>query len=61
MTGASRYYAYTPAAVEDIKKGKLTEDKDIRFCNKGFFAARNYTIEETSGTRPAELMVTDPG
>ena len=45
---------------EDIKKGKLTEDKDIRFCNKGFFAARNYTIEETSGTRPAELMVTDP-
>ena len=45
---------------EDIKKGKLTEDKDIRFCNKGFFAARNYTIEETSGTRPAELMVTEP-
>lgn len=60
VTGASRYYVYTPAAVEDIKKGKLTEDKDIRFCNKGFFAARNYTIEETSGTRPAELMVTDP-
>lgn len=61
VTGASRYYVYTPAAVEDIKKGKLTEDKDIRFCNKGFFAARNYTIEETSGTRPAELMVTEPG
>lgn len=37
VTGASRYYVYTPAAVEDIKKGKLTEDKDIRFCNKGFF------------------------
>ena len=36
VTGASRYYVYTPAAVEDIKKGKLTEDKDIRFCNKGF-------------------------
>lgn len=60
VTGASRYYVYTPTTVEDIKKGKLDEDKDLRFLSKGFIAARNYTIEETSGTRPAELMVTDP-
>ena len=59
VTGASRYYSYTPATVEEIQKGKLTEDKDLRFFSKGLFAARNYTIEETSGTRPAELMVTD--
>lgn len=59
VTGASRYYVYTPVTLENVLKGSVSEDRDIRLQSRGLFGERKYTVEETSGTRPAELMVTD--
>lgn len=59
VTGASRYYVYTPVTLEKVLNGSVSEDRDLRLLSKGLFGERKYTIEETSGTRPSELMVTD--
>lgn len=60
VTGASRYYVYTPATLENVSGGRISEEKDLRLYSRRFRGDRNYTLEETSGTRPSELMVADP-
>lgn len=59
VTGASRYYVYTPATLEKVNGGHISQEKDLRLFSRSFFGDRNYTLEEVSGTRPSELMVTD--
>lgn len=57
VTGASRYYVYTPASLEHAVKG-MTEEKDFRLMSRGLIGKDSYTMDELSGSRPAELTVT---
>ena len=59
VTGASRYYVYTPTSLLNVTDGKMKEKTDTRLMSRGFFGEREYTYTEKSGTRPAELTVTD--
>lgn len=59
VTGASRYYVYTPTSLLDVTNGHFKEKTDTRLVSKGITGEREYTYEEESGTRPAELTVTD--
>ncbi len=54
---ASREYGYVPASLDTVQKGRLSEKKDQGMVSAGLFGQRTYTVEEVSGTRPAELMV----
>lgn len=56
-TGASRYYIYAPGTLKTLKGARVSEEKDLRLYSRKFRGDRNYTLEETSGTRPAELVV----
>lgn len=53
---ASREYGYVPTSAENVVKNRLSEKKDQRFAGKGLFGSRSYTVNELSGSRPAELM-----
>ena len=53
---ASREYGYVPASADMVPRTKLTEKKDQNFVSAGFLGKRSYTVEEVSGTRPAELL-----
>ena len=57
VKGASRYYVYAPASVEQIVGKKAKEKKDSWFAGKGLFGDKSYDWKETSGSRPAELTV----
>lgn len=59
VTGASRYYIYAPTSLLAVTDGHLKEKTDTRLVNRGFFGEKNYAYTEESGTRPAELTVTD--
>lgn len=57
VTGASRYYVYTPVSLELAVKG-MDEIKDERLMSRGLIGKDSYTMEELSGSRPAELTIT---
>ena len=59
VTGASRYYVYTPTSLLDVTEGHLKEKTDTRLVSRGFIGEKEYSYKEESGTRPAELTVTD--
>ena len=59
VTGASRYYVYTPTSLLSVTDGRMKEKTDTRLVSRGFFGEREYSYKEESGTRPAELTVTD--
>ena len=59
VTGASRYYVYIPASLVDVTEGRLKERTDTRLVSRGFTGEKEYSYIEESGTRPAELTVTD--
>ena len=59
VTGASRYYVYAPTSLLSVTEGRLKEKSDTRLMSRGFFGEKKYAYEEESGTRPAELTVTD--
>lgn len=59
VTGASRYYVYIPASLVDVTEGHLKERTDTRLVSRGFTGEKEYSYIEESGTRPAELTVTD--
>lgn len=53
---ASREYGYAPTSVESVVRNRLSEKKDQRLAGKGLFGSSSYTVNELSGSRPAELM-----
>lgn len=53
---ASREYGYVPVSIDAVPGTKLTEKKDQGFVSAGFLGRKNYTVEEVSGSRPAELL-----
>lgn len=55
--GASKYYLYTPAGLQQILALKTTRDHDTRLRSRNFFGADLYTLDEISSARPAELTV----
>lgn len=55
---ASRDHMYVPITLEKFKQGNVWEEKDQSMTGKGVFGVRKATFEELSGSRPAELMVT---
>lgn len=57
VTGASRYYVYAPASVQDAALNQRMEKKDHRLRSTGLWGARNYTMEEYSSQKPAELTI----
>lgn len=59
VSGASRYYVYNPSSLQIVRKGKFYEKKDSRLCSRGVFGASEYAMDELSGSRPAELTITD--
>lgn len=59
VSGASRYYVYSPASLQIIRNGRLYEKKDSRLYSRGVFGASKYVMDEVSGSRPAELTITD--
>lgn len=59
VSGASRYYVYTPASLQMIRNGSFSEKKDSRLSSRGLLGASEYAFDELSGSRPAELMVTE--
>ena len=58
VSGASRYYVYTPATLKKVISPKVSEKKDTRLMSSGIKGKRSYTMDELSGSRPAELTVT---
>ena len=58
VSGASRYYVYTPATLQDVVSPKMSENKDTRLMSKGIKGTPSYIMDEMSGSRPAELTVT---
>ena len=59
VTGASRYYVYSPASLEIVRNGRLYDKKDSRLYSRSLFGASKYAMDELSGSRPAELTVAD--
>lgn len=59
VTGASRCYVYAPTSLLNVKDGHFKEKTDTRLVSRGFIGEKEYSYEEESGTRPAELTVTD--
>ena len=59
VSGASRYYVYTPTSMQKVINGSFTEKKDSRLFSRGLLGTKKYTMDELSGSRPAELTVTD--
>lgn len=57
VTGASRYYVYAPASLNRVIKGKMSEKKDSRLMSRGLIGSSSYSMDEYSGSRPAELTV----
>lgn len=59
VTGeANRERLYVPASLAEIKKGRSSEKNDQWIESRGIRGIREYTITESSGSRPAELAVT---
>lgn len=59
ISGASRYYIYSPASLQIVREGQLSEKKDSRLYSRGILGASKYAFDELSSSRPAELTVTD--
>ena len=57
VSGASRYYLYTPVSAENFKPDQPLEEQDARFATRGLTGARRYTMDEYSSSKPAELTV----
>ena len=59
VTGeANRERLYVAASLAEIKKGRSSEKNDEWIESRGIRGIREYTITESSGSRPAELAVT---
>lgn len=55
----SREFAYAPATLSRIRAGKAKNRKDETTVSRGLTGGTAYTFEELSGSRPAELTVTE--
>ena len=58
-SGASRDSVYAPASLTALAAKSMQADKDSGIRSRGLFGQRSYTMEEVSGTRPAELTVAE--
>lgn len=63
--GASRYFCYLPLSLENTNTALLKEKEEEMLLSRGLLGARQYTVQERSDARPAELTVaadwvTDP-
>lgn len=58
VTGAGRERLYTPASLEEITEGSGREKQDQWIESRGIRGMREYSLQETSGSRPGELAVT---
>ncbi len=56
VTGGSREYLYLPASAETVS-ARHGEKRDLRMTPRGLFGEHEYTAEEYSSVRPAELTV----
>ena len=59
VTGASRYFIYTPSAGNLPVNIKPVEDRDQRYLSSGITGERIYSIGELSGMQPSELSVAE--
>lgn len=59
LSGAERCYVYTPTSVSGTDWHGVLEDKDTRFESVALTGVHNYTVDERSGSRPAELTVAE--
>ena len=59
VSGACREYAYIPATLESVARGRLKEENDSALVSRGLLGARSYAVDELSGSRPAELLIAD--
>ena len=57
VSGASRYYLYTPISAASLAEAPMKPEHDSRFRTTGFFGKRWYTVEELSYAKPAELTI----
>ncbi|WP_455500355.1 transglutaminase-like domain-containing protein [Gemmiger sp.] len=57
VTGAARYYLYAPVSLADTSAHEVNGET---LRTKGLLGQKNYTYEEISDYRPAELMVASP-
>ncbi len=60
IADACREYAYAPATLQAVTSGRVQEKRDAGLFSRGLTGARAYTVQELSGSRPAELLVADP-
>ena len=59
VADACREYAYAPATLQAVTSGRVQEKRDAGLFSRGLTGAREYTVQELSGSRPAELLVAD--
>lgn len=57
VTGAGRARLYIPASLEMITDGRSCEKNDLWIESSGIRGAREYSLQEISGSRPSELAV----
>lgn len=57
VTGASRYYIYTPSSTATLSSSRVKEDDDVRFLAPGIRGLSSYTVQELSSSKPTELTV----
>lgn len=54
---ASRYYIYAPSTLKTIDSRWSSDEKDTRLKSGKLFGASEYTFQEVSSSKPAELTV----
>lgn len=54
---ASRYFCYLPLSIENTHSALLKEKEEEMLLSRGLLGARQYTVQERSDPRPAELTV----
>lgn len=59
VTGASRFFIYTPPSGRMPLNIKPAEDRDQRYLSRGITGERIYSIAELSGMHPSELSVAE--